>query len=86
MRAIVNGKLYDTENSRLVSKIFEPYVENFKRSTRTYDVYRTRRGNVFAVVEDENILYDSEKVKQLLNGRPGDTDCYIEIFGKPKKA
>lgn len=54
MKAIVNGKLYDT--------------------------YKTRRGNVFAVVESENIFYDSEKVKELLNERAGDVDCYIAIL------
>lgn len=74
MRAIVNGKLYDTEKSEHIYSLYK------------YDVYRTQRGNVFAVDWLNEIVIDREQLGRNIEGIPGLTNAYIEIFGMPEEA
>lgn len=73
MRAIVNGKLYDTEKAEKIATFFIPY--------RIFDAYKTQKGNIFAVEKDKDIILNSEQIKQIINWRPGLMDVYEIVFG-----
>lgn len=79
MRAIVNGKLYDTEKAWNTTSLTEDDKEVFQ-------IYITKKGNIFAVDVIKKIILDSDKLKKLLEGKPGCADSYIEIFGMPEEA
>lgn len=79
MKAIVNGKLYDTEKARNITSLTEDGKEAF-------EIYITKKGNIFAVDVIKEIILDSDKLKKLLEGKPKCTDAYIEIFGMPEEA
>lgn len=83
MRAIVNGKLYDTEKANHTMVVFISYGDSH---TKTLDVYQTARGNIFAVYRNEDIILSSGQIKEMINGRPDLIDTYIEIFGTPEEA
>lgn len=83
MRAIVNGKLYDTEKSMLLIVIFVPDGDSH---TKTLDAYRTPKGNIFAVCRSQEIILDSDQIKELLNGKPELKEAYINLFGMPEEA
>lgn len=83
MRAIVNGKLYDTENSTRTMVIFIPLGDSH---TKTLDVYWTQKGNMFAVSRDENIFLSPAQIRELLNGRPDLIGEYMNLFGMPEEA
>lgn len=82
MRAIVNGKLYDTEKSKFLQSV-SPLIN--KVHIKHMDVFRTRKGNIFAVDTDTNDFIESVQLKELLGGT-GNVSAYIEIFGMPEEA
>lgn len=83
MRAVVNGKLYDTENSTRTMAIFIPMGDSH---TKTLYVYWTKKGNMFAVSRDENIFLSAAQIRELLNGRPDLIEAYMNLFGMPEEA
>lgn len=83
MRAIVNGKLYDTEKATERMRGFLPKGGS---SLNTYIVYETEKGNIFAKNVDSGKILDAEQIKQLLNGDTKSVDIYIQIFGMPEEA
>lgn len=78
MRAIVNGKLYDTEKAEHICYLYH--------SDTGYNVYKTQKGNIFAVNVLSDIFIDGEQLKRELSGSPYRTDDYIRIFGIPEEA
>jgi hypothetical protein len=78
MRAIVNGKLYDTEKAKNTLVLS---LEGIR-----YDIYMTQNGNIFAVNTLEGTIQDSEQLKKILEGKPECTDAYIKIFGMTEEA
>lgn len=85
MRAIVNGKLYDTEKS---TKKLDDWISIPKRDKNAdnYVVYETAKGNIFARNLRKDILIDAGQIQELLNGDPKSVDTYIKIFGMPEEA
>lgn len=78
MKAIVNGKLYDTEKSEHnLSLCFEDVQ---------FDIYLTQNQNIFAVNTLEGTILDSEQLKKILEGKPECVYAYIRIFGMPEEA
>lgn len=78
MRAIVNGKLYDTEKGKNTLVLS---LEGIR-----YDIYMTQNGNVFSVDTLNDTILDSEQLRKMLERKTGCVDAYIEIFGMPKEA
>lgn len=78
MRAIVNGKLYDTEKAKHTLSLCSDNVQ--------IDIYLTRKHNIFAVNTLEDTILDSEQLKKIFDGHPGCAGVYIEIFGMPEEA
>lgn len=78
MRAIVNGKLYDTERATHTLSLCFDNVQ--------IDIYVTQKQNIFAVNTLEDTILDSEQVRKSLERNPKYTDAYIEIFGMPEEA
>lgn len=78
MRAIVNGKLYDTEKSNHNLTLCLDGI--------LYEIHHTKNGNIFAVNISDDIILDSERLKVMLDGRPECVDSYMEIFGMPEEA
>lgn len=85
MRAIVNGKLYDTEKA---TKKLDDWISIPKRDKNAdnYVVYETAKGNIFARNLRKDILIDAGQIQELLNRDPKSVDTYIEIFGMPEEA
>lgn len=83
MRAIINGKLYDTQNSTRITVFFIPSGEC---RTKTFDVYRTKKGNMFAVCRSEDVALDADQIREMFDGNPKCADSYIKIFGMPEEA
>lgn len=83
MRAIVNGKLYDTEKSTRTMVIFIPESDSH---TKTLDIYFTAKGNIFAVCRSEDIILSPAQIRELLNGRPDLIEAYMSLFGMPEEA
>lgn len=82
MRAIINDKLYDTEKSKFVRSV-SPVINAWH--IKNMDVYRTKKGNIFAVDKETNDFVGPEQLKELL-GDTGNVSAYIEIFGMPEEA
>lgn len=82
MRAIVNGKLYDTKKSKFVQSVV-PIINAWH--IKNLDVFRTQKGNIFAVDKETNEFIDSARLKELLGGA-GNVSAHIEIFGMPEEA
>lgn len=81
MRAIVNGKLYDTEKAtRIGNTICFPQIGKY------LCIYKTESGNIFAESLEEGILLDADDIKKICSGNPKAVDAYIEIFGMPEEA
>lgn len=78
MRAIVNGKLYDTEKAEHTLSLCFDNVQ--------IDIYLTRNKNILAVNTLEGTIIDSEQLKKIFEGYPECVDAYIEIFGMPEEA
>lgn len=84
MKAILNGKLYDTEKSDFIFSIsitkgaFHEYVNEF-------NVYRTKKGNIFAEHKDAECLISDSMLKTVLS-RPDCVDIYIKVFGEVEEA
>lgn len=78
MRAIVNGKLYDTEKAKNTLVLS---LEGIR-----YDIYMTQNGNVFSVDTLNDTILDSEQLRKMLERKTGCVDAYIEIFGMPEEA
>lgn len=78
MRAIVNGKLYDTEKAKNTLVLS---LEGIR-----YDIYMTQNGNVFSVDTLNDTILDSEQLRKMLERKTGCVDAYIKIFGMPEEA
>lgn len=78
MRAIVNGKLYDTEKAKNTLVLS---LEGIR-----YGIYMTQNGNVFSVDTLNDTILDSEQLRKMLERNPGCVDAYIKIFGMPEEA
>jgi len=75
MRQIIDGYLYDTENSELIHE-----EKDTKRR-----IFKTKHGNFFRAFRNGSISpMQEEDVKEYLGTK--DIDKYIEIFGNPQEA
>lgn len=83
MRAIVNGKLYDTEKSKHTMTICIPKKDSHEK---ILDLYLTSKMNIFAVCWAENIMFSPSQIRELLNGRPDLIEAYMNLFGMPEEA
>ena len=84
MRAIVNGKLYDTEKAKRIGNT--TYLPQIGKYEKHLCVYKTESGNIFAEILEEGILLDADEIKKICSGNPKAVDTYIEIFGMPEEA
>lgn len=84
MRAILNGKLYDTEKSDFILGISVPQ-NNFGGDVSEFNIYKTKNGNVFAEHMDEECLISDSILKTILS-RPDCVDIYIKVFGEVEEA
>lgn len=84
MKAILNGKLYDTEKADFVFGISVPQ-DNFHNDVNEFNIYKTKNGNVFAEHKDKECLISDEMLKSIL-ARPDCVDIYIKIFGGVEEA
>lgn len=78
MKAIIKGKLYDTDKAELFRIVLLPNTTELK-------VYKTSKGNIFAVNENEEYIIDELVLKECLR-LPSCADAYIELFGEPEEA
>lgn len=85
MRAIVNGKLYDTEKASFVATVS---INNFSEAKRAqaFVVYKTNKGNIFAIDYVNSVIIDGDQLKKDIEGKADCVDAYIEIFGMPEEA
>ncbi len=84
MRAILNGKLYDTEKAEFICCV--SILENdFHEATNEFNVYKTKKGNVFAEHKNSKCLVADSVLKVALQ-RPDCVDIYIKIFGEVEEA
>lgn len=83
MMAIVNGKLYDTEKANRIMVVFVPDGDSH---IKTFDVYQSQKGNIFAVYRNEDMMISISQIKEMINGRPDLIDAYIQFFGMPEEA
>lgn len=95
MKAIIDGKLYDTETSEFL--FGQSAVEWSNKNglnvnlpyKREYEYWRTAKGAYFATIETgRNIevvfeLVSEEKIRSMLAGHP---DIYIRLFGDVEEA
>ena len=84
MKAILNGKLYDTEKSDFVFGVSIPQ-DNFHDDVNEFNVYRTKNGNVFAEHKSAECLINDSMLKTILS-RPDCVGIYIKIFGEVEEA
>lgn len=84
MKAILNGRLYDTDKSDFVFGISIPQ-DNFHDDVNEFNVYKTKNGNVFAVHKDAECLINDSMLKTILS-RPDCVDIYIKVFGEVEEA
>ena len=83
MKFIKEGKVYDTEKSKLIYKIRGHYPINEKR------IFKTRKGAYFCVDEryDENIIAYSMLETEVIDFiAKNDYEKCIEIFGELEEA
>lgn len=76
MRAIINGKLYDTEKSEIIFQ--KTGLEIHMTEKRIFFVKETKDG----IEKIRGMEYGENTVKELLGEK--DVDKYIEIFGEPE--
>lgn len=100
MRFIFQGKLYNTDNMKLI--LTSNYVESQFRDTVAYTVYKAKDGSFIKVYDEENVLYKSpaivsaDEIRMTLIrefNRCGDVerqdeilDTYKKLFGAIPKA
>lgn len=84
MKAILNGKLYDTEKSDFVFGVSIP-KDVFHDDANEFNVYRTKNGNVFAEQKGAECLISDSMLKTILS-RPDCVDIYVEVFGEVEEA
>jgi hypothetical protein len=90
MKQIIDGKLYDTKKSKLVSKRNDEYIK--------YAIYKSKKGAYFALTQ-----YPYDLPKMTYDSEPGfltlvntdfmrvilamfDTDAYQKEFGEVEEA
>lgn len=78
MKAIVNGKLYDTEKAEHTTSIC--------LNDAVFEIYITSKGNMFAVETVRDIVFDSEELRRMLEGKKKTVNAYIKLFGTPEEA
>ena len=84
MKAILNNKLYDTEKAEFILGISVPQ-NNFGGDVDKFNIYKTKKGNVFAEHMDEERLLSDNTLKNILS-RPDCVDIYIKVFGEVEEA
>ncbi len=84
MKAILNGKLYDTEKAEFIYCVSIP-TNDFHETTNEFDVYKTKKGNIFAEHKNSECLVADNVLKAALQ-RPDCVDIYIKIFGEVEEA
>lgn len=84
MRAILDGKLYDTEKADFIFSISVPQ-NNFCDDANEFNVYKTKKGNVFAEHKGAECLISDSMLKTVLS-RPDCVDIYIKAFGEVEEA
>lgn len=84
MKAILNGKLYDTDKSEFIFSITIP-LNDFHETVNEFNIYKTAKGNIFAEHENACCLVGENILKTILS-RPDCVDIYIKIFGEPEEA
>lgn len=84
MKAILNGKLYDTDKSEFIFSITIPQ-NDFHDTVNEFNIYKTTKGNIFAEHKNAQCLIGENMLKTILS-KPDCVDIYIEIFGEPEEA
>ena len=85
IRQIINGKLYDTAKAECIAHCFMPewIADRMNLIGRELfaecDVYRTAKGNFFAVYGFSIAAISEDEAKSILSEKP---DKYMEIFGE----
>ena len=79
MKAIIDGKLYDTDKAELI------YTEVVDRRTKRYYYMTAKRAFFCYYSKTKEIKVKTEaEIRELLGKH--DVDKYIEIFGEPDNA
>ena len=94
MRKIIRGKMYDTETATLIANNEFSDGSNRMPSGRSTSLYKTKRGNFFALYEtrwqgERNTIepLSITAAKNLFEGLDADDNEYEEVFGeKPGEA
>lgn len=73
MKAVIKGKLYDTENAQYVGKI-----------TSAHELYKTKKGNFFVKTQYGISNVDQEEIKEFVGKENG--DLYIRAYGEVEEA
>lgn len=84
MKAILNGKLYDTEKADLIWRISLP-TNDIHEGFNEFNIYKTVKGNIFAEHKNGECLVNENTLKSILQ-RPDCVDIYIKIFGEVEEA
>lgn len=84
MKAILNNKLYDTEKADFIFRISIP-KDIFHDDTNEFNIYKTKKGNVFAEQKGEEFLISDTMLKTILS-RPDCVDIYVKVFGEVEEA
>lgn len=84
MKAILNNKLYDTDNAECIFGIEIPQ-NDFHDTANKLIVYKTEKGNIFAEHKNAGCLVGENMLKTILS-RPDCVDIYIKIFGEVEEA
>ena len=75
MKKIINGKMYDTDNSE------EIYLDEMNNRR----IFQTKKGNYFLLYPNGELVPKTEdEIKEFLGNN--DTNKYIELFGKVEEA
>ncbi len=94
MKFICSGKVYDTENSEIITSFKRNW--SIKVRANTYDhvdldttIYQTKKGAFYIIALYRNqAIFDTitkGKVKNILEEN-NNVDCYEKLFGKLEKA
>lgn len=84
MKAILKGKLYDTEKAEFLYALSIPQ-NDFCDTVNEFNVYKTSKGNIFAEHKNAKCLVSENILKTVLS-RPDCVDIYIKIFGEVEEA
>lgn len=84
MRQIIDGKLYDSDKGKIITRFDIPSDEPDELS-ETFWVHETARGNIFAENISKKYLVDENMLKTILS-IPDYADIYIKIFGEVEEA